>query len=192
MSHNLSEPYSGKNPVPQIATKLTSLLNPERATEAKAQQLQDQTDQRDQKQTEKRASKLAKGHVMRVTDPTTGEELDIRNADDEPDTKNQGDNVLDTDFPPPGACILFSVAILLTCVRYRLGGAQNIRHYRNIQERRNDRVRLHSIDVARSPMELYLHHILHLSHPSYRVHVHPGLPIAQCLSRGLRESRLAL
>ncbi|THH27196.1 hypothetical protein EUX98_g6993 [Antrodiella citrinella] len=101
MSHKFPEPYSGKNPVPQIATKLTSLLNPERATEATAEQLQDQSGQNDQKQTEKRASKLAKGRVMRVTDPTTGEELDIRNADDEPDTRNQGDNVLDTDFPPP-------------------------------------------------------------------------------------------
>ena len=77
MAHKLAEPYSGKNPVPQIATKITSLLNPERATEAKAQQLQDQSGQREQKQMEKRASKLEKGRVMRVTDPTTGEELDI-------------------------------------------------------------------------------------------------------------------
>ncbi|KAH8101754.1 hypothetical protein BXZ70DRAFT_1071093 [Cristinia sonorae] len=101
MAHKFAEPYSGKNPVPHIATKLTSLVNPERATEAKASQIQDQSDQKDQQQTEKRASRLAKGHVMRVTDPTTGEELDIRNADDEPDTRNQGENVLDTDFPPP-------------------------------------------------------------------------------------------
>ena len=102
MSHKLDEPYSGKNPVPNIATKLTSLVNPQHATEAKAAQLQDQSARTDEKQTEKRASRLAKGYVMRVVDPVTGEELDIRNADEEPDLRNKGKNVLDTDFPPPG------------------------------------------------------------------------------------------
>ncbi|KAI0654107.1 hypothetical protein C8Q70DRAFT_1029821 [Cubamyces menziesii] len=101
MAHKLSEPYSGKNPVPNIATKLTSLVNPEKATEAKAQQLQDQSVRREEKQTEKNARRLAKGHAMHVTDPTTGEELDIRNADEEPDVRPKGDNVLHQDFPPP-------------------------------------------------------------------------------------------
>ncbi|KAI0753253.1 hypothetical protein C8Q80DRAFT_1229046 [Daedaleopsis nitida] len=101
MSHVFAKPYSGKNPVPNIATKLTSLVNPERATEAKAQQLQDQSERREEKQTEKTASKLAKGHVMHAKDPTTGEELDIRNADEEPDTRTKGDNVLHQEFPPP-------------------------------------------------------------------------------------------
>ena len=101
MAHVLNEPYSGKNPVPQIATKLTALVNPERATEAKAAQLQDQVDRDEAKQTEKTASRLAKGHVMRVTDPVTGDELDIKNADQEPDLRTAGENVLDTDFPPP-------------------------------------------------------------------------------------------
>ncbi|KAI0329974.1 hypothetical protein GY45DRAFT_1278584, partial [Cubamyces sp. BRFM 1775] len=101
MAHKLSEPYSGKNPVPNIATKLTSLVNPEKATEAKAQQLQDQSVRREEKQTEKNARRLAKGHVMHVTDPTTGEELDIRNADEEPDVRSKGDNVLHQNFPPP-------------------------------------------------------------------------------------------
>ena len=54
MTHKLAEPYSGKNPVPQVATKLTSLINPEHATEAKAAQLQDQSARDDEKQTEKR------------------------------------------------------------------------------------------------------------------------------------------
>ncbi|KAI0089465.1 hypothetical protein BDY19DRAFT_942448 [Irpex rosettiformis] len=101
MAHVLNEPYSGKNPVPQIATKLTALVNPERATEAKAAQLQDQSDRNEAKQTEKTASRLAKGHVMRVTDPVTGDELDIKNADQEPDLRTAGENVLDTNFPPP-------------------------------------------------------------------------------------------
>ena len=102
MSHKLEEPYSGKNPVPQIATKLTALVNPEHATRAKAAQLQDQSERHDQKQTEKRARRLAKGYVMHVVDPVTGDELDIKNADEEPDLSNKGKNVLDTDFPPLG------------------------------------------------------------------------------------------
>ena len=102
MTHKIAEPYSGKNPVPTITTKLTSLVNPEKATEAKAQQLQDQSVKREEKNTEKTASRLSKGHVMHVTDPTTGEELDIRNADEDPDTRSKGDNVLHQPFPPPG------------------------------------------------------------------------------------------
>ena len=102
MAHKIAEPYSGKNPVPTIATKLTSLVNPDRATEAKARQLQDQSARREEKQTEKTADKLSKGHVMHATDPTTGEELDIRNADEEPETQSKGDNVLHQEFPPPG------------------------------------------------------------------------------------------
>ncbi|KAI0357862.1 hypothetical protein OH77DRAFT_1308845 [Trametes cingulata] len=101
MAHKLAEPYSGKNPVPNIATKLTSLVNPQKATDAKAQQLQDQSVHREEKQTEKNARRLAKGHVMHVTDPTTGEELDIRNAEEDPDVRPKGDNVLHQNFPPP-------------------------------------------------------------------------------------------
>lgn len=107
MTHKLDEPYSGKNPVPQIATKLTSLINPERATEAKAAQLQDQSSRQDEKQTKKRASKLAKGRVMHVVDPVTGEEMDIMNADEEPDTRNRVENVLETEYPPPGAPVYY-------------------------------------------------------------------------------------
>ncbi|KAL1939462.1 hypothetical protein VTO73DRAFT_10018 [Trametes versicolor] len=101
MAHKLAEPYSGKNPVPSITTKLTSLVNPQKAGEAKAQQLQDQSVRHEEKQTEKTARRLAKGHVMHVTDPTTGEELDIRNADEDPDTHSKGENVLHHEFPPP-------------------------------------------------------------------------------------------
>ena len=39
---------------------------------------------------------------MHVVDPVTGDELDIKNADEEPDLSNKGKNVLDTDFPPLG------------------------------------------------------------------------------------------
>ncbi|EMD37079.1 hypothetical protein CERSUDRAFT_114979 [Gelatoporia subvermispora B] len=101
MSHKLAEPYSGKNPVPKIATKLTSLVSPEKATEAKARQLQDQSAKNEEKQTEKTASRLAKGRTMHVTDPTTGENLSIRNAEEEPDPRSKGENVLEQGFPPP-------------------------------------------------------------------------------------------
>ncbi|CAL1709607.1 unnamed protein product [Somion occarium] len=101
MSHKLGETYSGKNPVPQVATKLTSLVNPERATEAKAQQLQDQSNKDDKKLTEKQAHRLKKGHAVSVEDPTTGEEVEIKNAEEEEDVHIQGKNVLDMDFPPP-------------------------------------------------------------------------------------------
>ncbi|KAM5531360.1 hypothetical protein V8D89_006496 [Ganoderma adspersum] len=102
MSHKQAQPYSGKNPVPVITTKLTSLISPERATEDKAQQLQDASAREEQKKTRKTASRLSKGHVVHgVKDPTTGEELDIRNADEELDVRAQGDNVLHLEFPPP-------------------------------------------------------------------------------------------
>ncbi|KAK7676000.1 hypothetical protein QCA50_021057, partial [Cerrena zonata] len=103
MAHTLQEPYSGTNPVPRIATKLTSLINPEKATEAKAQQIQDQRGPSEENLTKKRTKHLRKGHVVHVVDPTTGEEVDIKNADasDEPDTRSTGENVLDMDFPPP-------------------------------------------------------------------------------------------
>lgn len=105
MSHKQAQPYSGKNPVPVITTKLTSLISPERATEAKAQQLQDASARDEQKNTRKTANKLSKGHTMHgVKDPTTGEELDIRNVDEEPDVRSQGHNVLHLEFPPPGEC----------------------------------------------------------------------------------------
>ncbi len=94
MAQKFAEPYSGKNPVPSITTKLTSLVNPQKAGEAKAQQLQDQSVRHEEKETEKTARRLAKGHVMHVTDPTTGEELDIRNADEDADVHSKGENVL--------------------------------------------------------------------------------------------------
>lgn len=108
MAHTLQEPYSGKNPVPRIATKLTSLVNPEKATEAKAQQIQDQRGPSEENLTKKRTKHLRKGRVVHVVDPTTGEEVDIKNADtsDEPDTRSTGENVLDMDFPPPSTLIL--------------------------------------------------------------------------------------
>ena len=102
MTHKPGQPYSGRNPVPTIATKITSLVNPEKATEAKAQQLQDQSARNEEKQTEKTASRLAKGREMHVTDPTTGEELNIRNAAEDVNKSSKGDNVLHQEFPQPG------------------------------------------------------------------------------------------
>ncbi|KAH9941531.1 hypothetical protein B0H21DRAFT_752338 [Amylocystis lapponica] len=101
MSHKLAEPYSGKNPVPKIATKITSLVNPQRATDAKARQLQNRSDKRGEKDIKKTARSLAKGNTMHVTEPATGEEVDIRNAAEEPDLNSKGENVLRRDFPPP-------------------------------------------------------------------------------------------
>lgn len=110
MSHKPAQPYSGKNPVPTIATKLTALVNPEKATEAKAQQLQDQSTRIEEKDTEKTASRLAKGRTMHVMDPTTGEDVDIRNAEQEVETKSRGENVLRQEFPPPG-----ELSVLVFC-----------------------------------------------------------------------------
>ncbi|KAI0922964.1 hypothetical protein AcV5_009819 [Taiwanofungus camphoratus] len=101
MAHKLAEPYSGKNPVPKITTKFTSLVNPQKAAEAKAEQLEDQSDQREQKETEKTAHGLAKGHVVHTRDPTTGEDTDIKNTDEDPDLSSKGENVLRHAFPPP-------------------------------------------------------------------------------------------
>ncbi|KZT64142.1 hypothetical protein DAEQUDRAFT_718539 [Daedalea quercina L-15889] len=104
MSHKLAEPYSGKNPVPKITTKLTSLVSPEKATEAKAQQVQDRSGHRAEQETEQTAKRLAKGHAMRTTDPTTGEELTIRNANPRVEAEWEeegGENVLTHEFPPP-------------------------------------------------------------------------------------------
>lgn len=105
MAHSLQEPYSGKNPVPQIATKLTALANPEKATEAKAQQLQGQRGHDEEKLLQKRTKHLRKGHAMHVVDPTTGEEVEIKNADEELDIRSQGENVLNMEFPPPGTSL---------------------------------------------------------------------------------------
>ena len=108
-AHNVpAEPYSGKNPVPKIATKLTALVNPEKATDAKARQLQDRSGQQEEKETEQTADRLAKGRTMHVTEPTTGEEVDIRNAAEEPDLESKGENVLRYDFPPPGERCVFA------------------------------------------------------------------------------------
>ena len=107
MSRKQAQPYSGKNPVPVITTKLTSLISPERATEDKAQQLQDASAREEQKKTRKTASRLSKGHVLHgVKDPTTGEELDIRNADEGLDARSQGENVLHLEFLPPGEYLI--------------------------------------------------------------------------------------
>ena len=102
MTHKMEQPYSGKNPVPTIATKLTALVNPEKATEAKAEQLRDQGARAEQARAEETASRLAKGRAIHATDPTTGEELDIRHAEDDQAKDAKGDNVLHQQFPQPG------------------------------------------------------------------------------------------
>ncbi|EED79792.1 predicted protein [Postia placenta Mad-698-R] len=122
MAHTLGEPYSGKNPVPKIATKLTSLVNPKKATDAKAQQLQS-----NQQETKQTVRGLAKGHAVHTTDPTTGEELDIRNAntDEDLDLRSKGENVLRHEFPPPDldkhretVISTTSVSVLYICGAY--------------------------------------------------------------------------
>jgi hypothetical protein len=106
-THRLGEPYSAANPIPKVVTSLKGLIDPQRATEAKAEQLQGSQQQNEQNDSAKRAGKMAKGKVMRVTDPTTGEEVEIRNVEEAPDTSNRGENVLQTEYPLPGtaACM---------------------------------------------------------------------------------------
>ena len=61
----------------------------------------------EQKEMRKTAGRLSKGHVVHgVKDPTTSKELDIRNADEGPDGRSQGSNVLDPEYPSPGEHLL--------------------------------------------------------------------------------------
>ncbi|KAA1474408.1 hypothetical protein DENSPDRAFT_905439 [Dentipellis sp. KUC8613] len=107
MAHKFSEPYSGKNPIPKVTTNLKSLVTPQKATEAKAQQLQSQTqssqqdEEQDEEQTEKRAGQMEKGRRVRVRDPTTGEDVQIRNAPSEVTESEKGMNVLKLELPEP-------------------------------------------------------------------------------------------
>jgi len=97
-----NEPYSSNNPVPKAATNLRSLINPRHGTEAKAKEVRDKGDEADTKQTEETATKLQKGKRMRVRDPTTGDEIDIQNADEDDEAEDRkGQNVLNMDLPPP-------------------------------------------------------------------------------------------
>lgn len=110
MAHVTARPLAGKNPVPHLTAKLTSLVNPERATEAKAAGLQNKSDSNEAEQTVQRAERLAEGRVQRIIDPVTGEELEIKNVDQEADPRTIGENVLNTNLPPPGELNIFSLA----------------------------------------------------------------------------------
>ncbi|KAI0050335.1 hypothetical protein FA95DRAFT_1555850 [Auriscalpium vulgare] len=106
MAHKLSEPYSGKNPIPKVTTGLRTLISPQKATDAKAKQMEDMDtgtadQQRDEKQTESRTGQLEKGRAIRVRDPATGNDVEIRNAQEDHDTSNLGDNVLKLELPEP-------------------------------------------------------------------------------------------
>ena len=68
-------------------------------------QLQDQSGRRDEEQSEERVLMRAKIYVMHVVDPVKGEEMDIKNADEEPDTRNKGENVLENEYPEPSASL---------------------------------------------------------------------------------------
>ncbi|KAI0267273.1 hypothetical protein BC834DRAFT_822647 [Gloeopeniophorella convolvens] len=100
MAHKFSEPYSGKNPIPKITTGIRSLVNPQKATEAKAQEMQSAGNRTDEGQTQGRTGKMEHGRAVRVRDPTTGEEIDIRNAD-EGQHNQVGQNVLKLELPEP-------------------------------------------------------------------------------------------
>ncbi|KIJ54345.1 hypothetical protein M422DRAFT_73809 [Sphaerobolus stellatus SS14] len=97
-----NQPYSGANPVPKAATNLRSLINPGHGTEEKAKEIQDQGPEQDEKQTEDTVNKLQKGKRMRVRDPTTGDEVEIRNAEEDDELEDRkAQNVLNLDLPPP-------------------------------------------------------------------------------------------
>ncbi|TFY71782.1 hypothetical protein EVG20_g1232 [Dentipellis fragilis] len=109
LPHKSSEPYSGKNPIPKMTTDLKSLVSPQRATEAKARQLESQSEsqshqqeaQQDEKDTEDRTGQMAKGHGVRVHDPTTGEDVEIKNAPKDVSDIKMGTNVLKLELPEP-------------------------------------------------------------------------------------------
>jgi len=102
---NLTKPYSATNPVPKVATNLKSVFNPSRATERKSREVQhEQEESRKQEETTK---DTIEGKKIRVRDPTTGEDVDVKNADadgdgvPDADVENRGKNILETEFPPP-------------------------------------------------------------------------------------------
>ena len=104
MSHRLGEPYSDKNPIPKITTGLRGLVNPQKATEAKAKQMQDADtgiaeDHEDERRQEDRTDEMQEGKRVLVRDPTTGDDVYIQNARDYAD---KGENVLKLAMPEPG------------------------------------------------------------------------------------------
>ncbi|KAI0057306.1 hypothetical protein BV25DRAFT_1973301 [Artomyces pyxidatus] len=106
MAHKWSEPYSGKNPIPKMTTGIRALVSPQRATDEKARQMQNMDtgmgeQARDEQQTEQRAGQMEKGDSVRVRDPTTGEEVEIRNAQEGHDKESPGQNVLKLELPEP-------------------------------------------------------------------------------------------
>ncbi|KZV63998.1 hypothetical protein PENSPDRAFT_757538 [Peniophora sp. CONT] len=103
MSHRLGEPYSNKNPIPKITTGLKGILNPQKATEAKARQMQDADtgiaeEHDDEKQQEDRTDEMQEGKKVLVRDPTTGSDVYIQNAKD---FAPEGENILKLAMPEP-------------------------------------------------------------------------------------------
>ena len=104
MSHRLGEPYSTKNPIPKITTGLRGLVNPQKATEAKARQMQDADtgiaeEHNDEQQQEDRTDEMQEGKKVLVRDPTTGSDSYMQNARD---YAHEGENVLKLELPEPG------------------------------------------------------------------------------------------
>lgn len=121
---NLSKPYSASNPVPKVATDLKSVFTPSRATEHKSREVQHQ--QEEIRKQEKATQDTIQGKKIRVRDPTTGEDVDVKNADEDGDgvpdvdIENRGKNILETGFPPPGMLRYFKSKLLLNRCHNRL------------------------------------------------------------------------
>lgn len=105
MALNLQKPYSASNPVPKVATDIRSIISPSHATNQKAKDTK-QSQEESHAQSDTKAA--IKGKPVRVRDPTTGEDVEVKNADadgdgiPDGDVENRGKNILETKFPPPG------------------------------------------------------------------------------------------
>ncbi|KAI0037069.1 hypothetical protein K488DRAFT_39722 [Vararia minispora EC-137] len=110
MAHHIGEPYSEKSPVPKVAEGLRALVSPQKATEVKAQRIQQETevvegnkfrdDSRNDLDGHDRTEDMKEGRRVLMRDPTTGSDVYARNAEDE---AHEGENVLKLPLPEPGA-----------------------------------------------------------------------------------------
>jgi hypothetical protein len=101
-ARHFGDPYSDKNPIPKITTGLRALVSPQKATDAKAQQMQQGAEQVEKKQSQddqKRAEDMHEGQRILVRDPTTGSDVYIQNGTDD---VTEGENVLKLPLPEPG------------------------------------------------------------------------------------------
>ncbi|QRV80408.1 C2 domain-containing protein [Ceratobasidium sp. AG-Ba] len=123
------EPFSAANPVPKVAHLFRNVVDPQSATNSKAKKLvSGRKDQKmEQEKIEDAVNRMARGQTLHVSDPVTGEDITIRNADEDPDTERDTINFLDQPLPKPNwpahgehVRSLFTQTLLGICTSYIL------------------------------------------------------------------------